>query len=1143
MSGTQFPDADSSAYFYYKFNNDTSDSSLILDASPNAHHGTRLGGTILIHNSRKSYNGSGEGVNTIRYVETQSGITAVTWASWIYVNSTPIQAGLIVSRGDGGATCGMYLDGLNLRHVWNDTYLSQSSLVSVDLQTWTHVAIVITPTASYWYKNGVLVETKTQAYSTVTIGNGYVGTDPISASYNFTGYMDHTLYSLRQYSASEILKAFQQLDSQQFFLKGYITNFRWTKGQSWYNSNFTPATSNLSGTVSTTVKLALQASSIQTVTRDASLFSTSVAAQDITWSSNSPFIATGGTIITDLSAQLNTIATYLRNYMAEFRNPNFYFYNLDGTGQQINDGGGDMYDGGNVTNPWIRAGTQYTGSSPTIVAATADYQAAVTTTIVDTDWNYISLGYANPSRLPLTVLGTRSTTGGPVGWQVSGNSGADGGGTLASGMIYNGETINGYTVYALYRCQYNAGDPSHCDLYILLGSPNWGSVFGTVSNFVDTNRDGNGAYLYTSGAGVRNILAIKTLLSKNSGVLVTSAECQTVVQAFITRINEALSSSGGSGGAPTVITGLSSFILSPSTALFFGNVTSDGGASTTARGIVWNTEPSATVTSGSKTTLPGGTGIFSSILTGLSESSPFYIRAYATNSNATSYGAESILFIPATPTLQTTNISAITSTSAWTGGTVLTTGDRIRYQGVVWDTNTAPTFSTVNSFTVTYGSFSTNSYTSFVSSLLPATVYYLRAYAAHFLTGYGNELVFSTLKSVPAVSTVSATTIMGASSIVTANILATGGELVTTRGICWDTLPNPTISLSTVTAETGIFSTGLFTAQISSLSSLITYYSRSYATSILGTGYGNQLTIVGNLYAFTSHTFTNAGVTGVSGPTLAQVRTAYSSTTWASNSAFLNMTVQGIQIWTVPQSGTYTIEARGAKGGDGRTGGSLGGNGARMIGNFSLNQGDKLRILVGQMGTANTSLNGGGGGGTFVMKETGSSTSDIYVIAGGGGGGGYNSGGTVSGATTSDPSQAGWNGNNAISLANGRTGGSGGLCNDGSGGGGGGLLTNGGSSLRSTDVTAGKGGAAFVNGGVAGAANQSGSMDGGFGGGGSGDWNYWTGAGGGGGYSGGSGGYYYGMGGGGSSYNNGSSQSNTAGFNSTHGSVTITYLG
>ena len=52
-----------------------------------------------------------------------------------------------------------------------------------------------------------------------------------------------------------------------------------------------------------------------------------------------------------------------------------------------------------------------------------------------------------------------------------------------------------------------------------------------------TNVGGCGGYLYTSGAGTENILAIKTLLSKNGGRLVSLAECQTVVDNFITRIN------------------------------------------------------------------------------------------------------------------------------------------------------------------------------------------------------------------------------------------------------------------------------------------------------------------------------------------------------------------------------------------------------------------------------------------------------------------------------------------------------------------------------------------------------------------------------------------------------------------------------
>jgi len=243
---------------------------------------------------------------------------------------------------------------------------------------------------------------------------------------------------------------------------------------------------------------------------------------------------------------LNSIATYLRNYMSEFRNPSFYGYNLDGSSYFINDGGGDMYDGGNWTYPWLISGTQYTSASGSQLAFSINY-AATTATTVDTSFIYVSLGYATSSGTtitsnhPLTVLGFRNTTGHPVGFQLAGNSGADGGGTLASGILYAGDIIQGFTVHAFYRETYNAGDPSHCNLFILLGHPSWGSVFGTISSFADPVAiGGNGCYFYTSGAGVSNILAIQTLLSKSGGVLVTAAECQTVVQAFVNRVKLAV---------------------------------------------------------------------------------------------------------------------------------------------------------------------------------------------------------------------------------------------------------------------------------------------------------------------------------------------------------------------------------------------------------------------------------------------------------------------------------------------------------------------------------------------------------------------------------------------------------------------------
>ena len=258
--------------------------------------------------------------------------------------------------------------------------------------------------------------------------------------------------------------------------------------------------------------------------------------------------------------ELQTIAEYLRGFMPEFRNPSFYAYNLDGglnggtAGYEISDGGGDMYDNGNISSPWVISNTEYLSTDGYSVGQfpfAVDYRNSATTTNIDTSFGYISLGYQGSSTgaiqsltyLPLTVLGARDNDtygpGLPVGFQTGGNSGADGGGALASGTIYTGQTVNGFTVYAFFRETYNAGDPSHCDLYILLGHPNWTSTFGTVSSFAQpVNVGGCGGYLYTTGAGTKNILSIKTLLSKNGGALVSQAECQTVVDNFILRIKE-----------------------------------------------------------------------------------------------------------------------------------------------------------------------------------------------------------------------------------------------------------------------------------------------------------------------------------------------------------------------------------------------------------------------------------------------------------------------------------------------------------------------------------------------------------------------------------------------------------------------------
>jgi uncharacterized protein (TIGR02145 family) len=70
-----------------------------------------------------------------------------------------------------------------------------------------------------------------------------------------------------------------------------------------------------------------------------------------------------------------------------------------------------------------------------------------------------------------------------------------------------------------------------------------------------------------------------------------------------------------------------------------GEITSDGGATVTARGVVWSTSQNPTVTSNAGITTNGsGTGAFTSNLTGLTAGTTYYVRAYATNSVGTAYG-------------------------------------------------------------------------------------------------------------------------------------------------------------------------------------------------------------------------------------------------------------------------------------------------------------------------------------------------------------------------------------------------------------------------------------------------------------------------------------------------------------------------
>ena len=315
-----------------------------------------------------------------------------------------------------------------------------------------------------------------------------------------------------------------------------------------------------------------------------------------------------------------------------------------------------------------------------------------------------------------------------------------------------------------------------------------------------------------------------------------------------------------SGAAYPTLTTTSVSSITSTSANAGGNISSDGGAAVSVRGLVYGTASNPTI-SNTILTIGSGTGGFSGIISGLIPNTTYYLRAYATNSAGTGYGNEiSFQTLPvAVPTLVTTDASGITQTTVTSGGTIGNDGGAIvTERGIVFGTSSNPTTSDTK---VTSGS-GTGSFNVIITALTPNTTYYIRSYAINSAgTGYGNNITFqTTVPAVPSLTTRELLNITNTTATGGGSITNDGGSSITAKGICWGISPNPTTADSKTTDGTG---TTTFTSFITGLSANFTYFVRAYATNSTGTGYGNQQTFTTSSTSNTLPVVTSTSVTGL----------------------------------------------------------------------------------------------------------------------------------------------------------------------------------------------------------------------------------------------------------------------------------------
>ena len=281
--------------------------------------------------------------------------------------------------------------------------------------------------------------------------------------------------------------------------------------------------------------------------------------------------------------------------------------------------------------------------------------------------------------------------------------------------------------------------------------------------------------------------------------------------------------------------------ITMTTATVEGNVVNDGGSAVTERGICYSIYENPTL---SDSIRRAGTGIgrFTCEMTNLTNATTYYIRAFATNSEGTSYGEVVTMRTvehPMLATVTTDEVSDITINTAVCGGNVLNDGfAEVTERGICYATHEEPT---VFDYKVPGGE-GLGLFQCRMSGLEMLTTYYVRAYAKNSEGyAYGNEVSFVTADEtyLPEVITHEVTDFNHFYAIGGGEVVANGGLDIIRRGVCWGTSHNPTIYNNTLTSGGGM---GSFECRMSYLYGNTTYYVRAFAANEAGVAYGNEVT-------------------------------------------------------------------------------------------------------------------------------------------------------------------------------------------------------------------------------------------------------------------------------------------------------------
>lgn len=276
--------------------------------------------------------------------------------------------------------------------------------------------------------------------------------------------------------------------------------------------------------------------------------------------------------------------------------------------------------------------------------------------------------------------------------------------------------------------------------------------------------------------------------------------------------------------------------VTPESASISGSISYYGGNEITECGVCWSTGQDPTVDD-SHVAASGPSSDFTVTLTGLTENTTYYAKAYATSKAGVTYYGNQVSFttpyITVLPASSKVTVSNITVSGADLSASVTSDGHgTVTDAGFVYSTTAGPT---VGDDKISCG-VQTGAFTSQLSGLMDGTTYHVRSYVTNEVgTAYGEEVSFTTLAiKLPELSAVTVSALTYNSASFSAQVTALNNGVLVEAGFVYSTAPDPDVNDNKINC-------GKVTALEASsvpLRASTTYYIRAYAVNEKGTAYG-----------------------------------------------------------------------------------------------------------------------------------------------------------------------------------------------------------------------------------------------------------------------------------------------------------------